>query len=151
MKKIALLGAIAAIGVAGTLVVTNTVSAKGFGQGRGLNNGINSQNSATMKGRGLYRGNQLQFAAQSLGLSQEDLQAQLNSGKTLNTILQEKGMTLDQFHQKMEEQMKAYLQTLVSQGQITQAQADQRIQFMEQRQDNCTGTNFGMGRMGRFQ
>ncbi len=134
MKKIALLGAIAAIGIAGTLVVTNTVSAKGFGQGRGL-----------------YRGNQMQFVAQSLGLNQEDLQAQLNSGKTLSAILQEKGMTLDQFHQKMEERMKAYLQTLVSQGQITQGQADQRTQFMAQRHDNCTGIGLGLGRMGRFQ
>lgn len=143
MKKIIVLSAIAAVGLTGVLLISNAASAQGFG--RGMHNSTGS----LMGGR-LGSANMLQSRVQALGMSQQDLQNELNSGKTMVDILQEKGLTLDQFHQKMEDQMKAYLQTLVSQGQITQAQADQRMQVIEQMHDSHLNgtTGYGMGMMG---
>ena len=145
MKKIMTLSAVAAVGLTGFVLVSNVASAQGFGQGWLRGNG----GMASMMSGGLNRGSMSQVMAQALGISQQDLQNQLASGRTMSDIIQAQGLTLDQFHQKMEDQMKAYLQTLVSQGTITQAQADQRMQFIEQMHDNhsTTGTGFGMGMM----
>lgn len=140
------LSAVAAIGLTGFVLLSNVASAQGFGQGWLRGNG----GMMGMMSGNLNRGSMPQVMAQVLGMSQQDLQNQLASGKTMAEILQGKGLTLDQFHQKMEDQMKIYLQTLVSQGQITQAQADQQMQFIEQMHDSHlnTTTGYGVGMMG---
>ncbi|MCL5774646.1 MAG: hypothetical protein M1333_00375 [Patescibacteria group bacterium] len=143
MKKIIALSAVAAVGLTGLVLFSNVAKAQSFGWGR-------HQNTNRMIGIGINGNNTLQARAQALGMSQQDLQNELNSGKTMADILQEKNLTLDQFHQQMEDQTRAYLQSLVSQGQITQIQADQRMQFIEQMHDSRLNgaAGYGIGMMG---
>ena len=77
-------------------------------------------------------------------------------GKTLQQIAQDNGITGDQLKQKIadyqKQQLTNYLNTLVSQGVITQAQADSRLQFMQQHMTGGKagkGLGFGFGRMMR--
>ena len=143
MKKIIVLSAIVATGLTGYVLLSNVASAQGLGRSW-------QQTNNNIKGTANLGDNMLQARAQALGMSRQDLQNELNGGKTMADILQSKGLTLEQFHEKMEEQMKTYLQNLVTKGQITQAQADQRMQFIEQKHKSQTspGTGLGMGRPG---
>ena len=100
-------------------------------------------------------GSKWEIKAQILGLTQEELKSQLQTGKTFAQILQEKGLNLEQFQEKVLEQKKQKLQSMVQAGQITQAQADQRLEQMQVGQQNCAGgalmglkAGFGQGHMG---
>ncbi|MDD5146605.1 MAG: hypothetical protein PHN39_02595 [Candidatus Pacebacteria bacterium] len=90
-----------------------------------------------------------QNEADLLGISIGELKDAWAEGKTLAQIAQEKGITQqqlqDRMKQKREEQQKSYLKALVDKGVITQAQADKRLQFMEQQ-----SSNKGVGKGMRF-
>lgn len=81
-----------------------------------------------------------------LGISVEEMKNYWAKGMTLPEIAKEKGISEQQLQEKIKEQMKArhkdHLSQLVQQGVITQAQADQRLQFVEK------NNNFG-GKMMR--
>lgn len=74
--------------------------------------------------------------AKALGITPEQLKSELQSGKKLPQIIADHGLTAEQFHQKMIEIKKEALAKAVSEGKLTQEQADNMIQKMEQRLNN---------------
>jgi len=107
-------------------------SSKGFGFGMfGFCHG-----KEDFKGKGFWgRGPKLEDAASILGMTVDQLKTELQS-KKMNQIITEKGMTMDQFHQKMMELKKEAISSAVEEGKLTQEQADKIIQKMEQRFKN---------------
>lgn len=89
--------------------------------------------------------------ANILGLSVDEVKAAWASGKSMQTLMQEKGITQEQVQTRVkaarEQQLKTQLDALVSKGVITQAQADQRLQFMQLNAGNI-GNGMGRGRHG---
>lgn len=76
-----------------------------------------------------------QEKANMLGVSADEIKNAWAQGKGLLDLAKEKGITEEQLKAKMQEarkqQIQEHLKVLVGQGVITQAQADQRLQFME--------------------
>lgn len=91
------------------------------------------------------------FEAQAnlIGATVAEVKAAWAQGKSLEQLATEKGVTKEVLKTKMEAQRKAQLttqlQALVSQGVITQAQADQRLSFVTTQ----ATTNAGKGKMKR--
>jgi hypothetical protein len=77
----------------------------------------------------------MQRQADLLGISIEEMKADWAAGKNISEIAKAKGITADQLKAKMQawrdQELKQYLQTLVSQGKITQAQADARLKAVQ--------------------
>lgn len=88
-----------------------------------------------------------QALAEQLGLKPEDLTAQVQSGKTLVQIAQEKGVSTQDLAATMETSMKAGVAKAVKDGQLTQAKADQILQHMAGQYEWML-TNMGTGMMG---
>lgn len=84
--------------------------------------------------------------AQALGLTPEELTTRLQAGDTLWVIAQEKGMTAEQFQQMMTTARTTALNLAVTDGVITQAQADFMLQRMNTMMGNGFGPGFGGGR-----
>lgn len=90
--------------------------------------------------------------AQILGISVEEVKNYWAEGKTMKEIMEEKGISEEQIQTRMKElrlqEIKSYLQTLVSKGIITQAQADKRFEMMQNWFENSKmGRGFkGFGR-----
>ncbi|AQU03332.1 hypothetical protein B1774_04320 [Dehalococcoides mccartyi] len=92
-----------------------------------------------------------------LNMTQSELQAERQSGKTLAEIAAGQGITTDALVNALMEQHRASVQAMVNAGQITQEQAAYRLQIMEQnvlRMVNqtggagngvCDGTGIGSG------
>lgn len=92
------------------------------------------------------------FTAQAtlLGISVDEVKSAWASGKTLKELAEEKGISEETLKEKMkaerEAHIKSELATLVSQGIITQAQADQRLETMKnapQKEKRVRGGDFG--------
>jgi hypothetical protein len=128
-----------ALGFAGVSVA----SAQGF-----FGSGLSADEMATR--------HQTMFQEQAtlLGISVEDVKSGWAEGKSIQEIALAKGITLEQFQQKMKDariaQMKTHMQAMVTKGIITQAQADQRIQFMQTVQTKGKGGMMGNGMHGGF-
>jgi hypothetical protein len=80
--------------------------------------------------------------AEALGISQDDLEAELDGGKTMWQVAQEKGKTLEEFQKLMVDARTNAFKQMVADGVITQAQAD----WMLSRMQNMGGQ--GGGRFG---
>ncbi|MCC6178268.1 MAG: hypothetical protein IT305_23435 [Chloroflexi bacterium] len=93
--------------------------------GFGMN--VPAENGPRAGGREAMRGGPW-LAAQVLQMQPQDLRAALKSGKTLAQIAQDKGVSRDQFKQQLTDAMKSRLSQAVSQGRMTQPQADQVLQ-----------------------
>jgi hypothetical protein len=94
-----------------------------------------------------------QQEAQILGIGVDELKEDWASGKTIRQIMEEKGITQEQVQARMKElqtqQMKTFLQALVDKGVITQAQADKRLEIMQNQLQNGKmnkGLPMGFGR-----
>lgn len=85
--------------------------------------------------------------AEQLGLTPEELTAQVTGGKTLAQIAQEKGVSTKDLAAAMENGMKAGLAQAVKDGKLTQEQADLMLQNMSGRYEWMI-TNMGAGMMG---
>lgn len=72
----------------------------------------------------------LENKAQLLGITVADLQARFATGKNFGQIIQDLGITPEQLRAKALVQIKARLQQLVTDGKITQAEADKRFEMM---------------------
>jgi len=137
---------LAALPVAALVILgASTASAHGwfgFGGGPNMDPTQAAQQQADM----------FQKQADLLGVSVDDVKNAWAKGETIWQLAQEKGITQQQLQQKMQDQRKQQIQTMlqamVSNGVITQAQADQRLQYMEQHagEGNGYGRNFGRGR-----
>ncbi|MDO8676341.1 MAG: hypothetical protein Q7K16_01680 [Candidatus Azambacteria bacterium] len=84
-----------------------------------------------------------QNEANLLGVSVDDVKAAWAAGKSLSQLAADKGITPAQLQQKLQDartaQFKNQLQGLVSKGVITSAQADQRLQFIQNQQSKIGG------------
>jgi hypothetical protein len=136
IKKASLIGtlSIAALGVM-------SASAMGWG-GMGMAN-LTPEELATK------HTTMFQQQATLLGISLADVKAAWASGKDLKTLAKEKGISETDLQAKMktarEAQMKEHLQALVSKGVITQAQADQRLTYMQSNTKAGKGGKGGRG------
>lgn len=89
-----------------------------------------------------------------LGMSAEELQTKLKAGTTLEEIASGKGMTLAQLKEKLIEKEKTELDSQVSEGKITSAQAQEmltRIQSMDLSKLGTAPEMGGAGPSGRNQ
>ena len=84
--------------------------------------------------------------ADALGLSQDDLSAQLAGGQSLTQIAEAQGLTQAELAAALETSVKAGLDQVVADGVLTQAQADQMLNHMAGRYDwMLTQMGAGMG------
>lgn len=97
-----------------------------------------------------------QGEAALLGVPVDEVKKAWAEGKTLFDVATAHGITKEQLAQKMKDQrtaeIKTQLQVLVTQGVITQAQADQRLAFIQAKQakkiakiDGKDNEGWGMG------
>ncbi|MCL6635506.1 MAG: YckD family protein [Peptococcaceae bacterium] len=77
-------------------------------------------------------GRNLDGAAQVLGMTVDELKAELKSGKKMPQILEEKGISAADFAARMLELKKEALAKAVADGKMTQEQADQILKRMEE-------------------
>ncbi len=103
----------------------------------------------------------IDVAAELFGMTTEDLRAELQEGKTLLDVAQEKGFEAKDLQDAFLTARKEALQEAVDAGFITQEQADWMMQNMEQRSEWCLdsggcsldggraeGSKFGRGAWG---
>lgn len=69
--------------------------------------------------------------ASILGITVDELRAEMESGKTLEEIVSAYGLTMDQVHEKMLELRKTEIAQAVADGKMTQEQADQMLERLE--------------------
>lgn len=74
----------------------------------------------------------LSSAATALGISEDELREQLRAGKTIAAVATEKGVPVERVVAAMVEEAKARLATAVTEGKLTQEQADARIANLSQ-------------------
>jgi len=88
-----------------------------------------------------------------LGISEDALKSKLSEGKTFLNIIQEQGMTQEQFQTKMQEKMKLSLEQMVKDGKITQAQMDAHLNRQKDMQGKreCLGGGIIRGHFKRSQ
>jgi|GEM_PF-1108707 len=141
MKKIAIYSFLA-LGLF-SLVGASVVYAKGP-------NGNNSSNmNQANKGYGYEA--MLSSKAEVLGVSADELKTSLADGQTFLEIAEAQGLTKDDLHEAMSVQATDRLNQRVTDGTLTQEQADERLALMAQRQGDCTGDGplgSGLGRKG---
>jgi hypothetical protein len=97
-----------------------------------------------------------QQEADLLGISLDEVKNAWAQGKSMSQLAQERNITSDQLRQKMQDKrlqdMKTRMQTLVDNGVVTRAQADQRLQFMQSmsaKNAGRTGSHKGFFGFGR--
>jgi hypothetical protein len=87
--------------------------------------------------------------ANILGISVDAVKQAWAEGQSFSDLASANGISEDDLQNKMKElaktKIKEHLQTLVSQGVITQAQADQRLQIESSMIDSGMGKGFGKG------
>jgi hypothetical protein len=120
LSSVLVLGILALVGV-------GVVSAHGWFGGFG---------NATPEEIAEHQTQMFEHKAELLGLSIDVIKNGWAQGKNLLEIAEENGITQEQLQTRMQEerkvQLQEHLQILVQQGVITQSQADQRLQFMEE-------------------
>ena len=70
--------------------------------------------------------------AEILGIDASEIQSKLDEGKSMKEIMEESGITQETMFAKRKEYMESYLEKLVSEGKMTQDQADQRLEKIDQ-------------------
>ncbi|MFX4262364.1 hypothetical protein ACOBQJ_09180 [Pelotomaculum propionicicum] len=87
--------------------------------------------------------------AEFLGISQEDLKAERQSGKSMVQIASEQGVSEQELVDYVIGQRSAQIDQMVSDGKITQEQADQHKQLMTERvKENLNRTDVGTNGSG---
>ena len=120
MKKLAIAVGAAVTAIAVGAVLFGTVFAAGPGP----------RSDTAIGGRDVP----LAVASQLTGLSQDELLAELEGGKTIPALLEEKGIDLTVFHQAVADARQAELDQAVAEGEITPERAQVMAQSMEQAQ-----------------
>jgi len=122
LKRLALTAGAAVAVLAVTGVLFGTVLAAGPGPQAG--------NGTAIGGRDIP----LAVAADLTGLTEEELLAELDGGKTIPVLLEEKGIDLTVFEQAVADAHQAALDQAVAEGKITPERAQVMAQNMEQAQ-----------------
>jgi DNA-binding phage protein len=142
-KKVLVYGLLPAVGF--SFLIANLAFANG-GFGFGWFGGLSNTDPDQLATR---QQNMFSYEAQILGISVDELKDAWAEGKSLSQIAKDKGITQEQIQQRikqaMEDQMKAYLKTLVDKGVISQSQADKRLQFMQNQPSGNKGYGKGLG------
>jgi|688.fasta_scaffold116154_5 hypothetical protein len=106
---------------------------------------------------GLGRGASLTTIATALRMTETDLQSALQSGKTVAALATEKGVALQTIVDALIAEQKTLLQQAVTEGRLTQAQADARLAALQSELPTRLSTAFtpgmrgdGRGMLGRF-
>jgi len=127
MKKI-IVTLVAGFLIAGTVAwYVTSVYARG-GRDRELN---------SYYGKGYGYTQMLETRSETLEMTADELQKELDAGKTIGDIAKEKGLTPEEFHQRMLSAEKKRLENLIKAGILTQEQLETRIRLMEQRYADC--------------
>lgn len=79
--------------------------------------------------------------ASTLGLTQQQLQSELSSGKTLKQVITEQGKTVDDVVNAVVAQAKTELDQLVQSGTLTQDQETQRLNDLKQQLTDAINNN----------
>ena len=74
----------------------------------------------------------LQIEADILEITAEELQQELNAGKNIHNIIEEKALTSEEFDQKRLAAVRKRLESMVEAGLLTQEQLEMRMQLMQQ-------------------
>ncbi len=134
-----------AVGVG--LLGATLVSARGFG---GFGFGASDLTPTQIATR---QQTVFQNEATTLGISVDAVKAGWAKGESFQQIAQDNGISQTDLEAKLkaaaQANLKSHLQTLVDQGVITQAQADQRLQFMQTKMQNAATNSNKMGRRFR--
>jgi hypothetical protein len=101
-------------------------------------------------GRGGHRGPgpRLEAAAKALGLSEDDLKAELKDGKTLAEIAKAHNVDQQKVIDALVAEVKAHTAQAVKDGKITQAQADERVKEATERITKMVDEGFPKGGPG---
>jgi hypothetical protein len=121
-----------------SLAAAGLMIAPSFAQAQSGNANINGAGNGTGKGNGYQQS--LTNKAKILGMTEDQLKTQLQT-KTLLEIAKDKGISEEQWHEKVE----AAAQARWKANGLTQAEIDARTKTMEDRQANCDGTDTGNG------
>jgi predicted transcriptional regulator len=111
----------------------------------GGQHGFGGPHGGPGRGFGDHGPKSLAAAAKYLGLTEAELHAQLESGKTLAQIAKDKGKTVDGLEKALTADTKAKLDAAVKDGKITQAQADDLLKAMTDRLDDVVNGKAGPG------
>jgi len=137
LKRLAIAAGAAITAVALGAVLFGTVLAAGPGPKNG--------NGTDVGGRDIP----LAVASELTGLTEEQLLAELEGGKTIPALLEELGFDLTVFHQAVADARQAAVDEAVAEGTITPEQAQWMLQHMAQNQvsEGPYGPQYGEGRM----
>lgn len=131
MKNKVIITSLLGLAVLATVGITNVQAHGWMGLG----------NNATPTEVAQFQQVKFQEQAKVLGVNVDEVKNAWAMGQSVQDLAQSKGITQEQFQQKLQElrliKIKAHLQALVSQGVITQAQADQRFEFMKNNQSKA--------------
>lgn len=84
-----------------------------------------------------------------LGMTDEEITAGFNSGKTMYDLAKEKGMTEDEFKEALLEERNKAIDKAVTDGTITKEEGDSMKETLANNMVNCTGIpGQGMGQSG---
>lgn len=89
-----------------------------------------------IRGRGMGMGRGIESHAEMLNMSVEEILQAREEGKTILELAEEKGISQEEFQNKMREQAITRMQ---ERG-LSQEEIDERLQQMEQRRESCDGT-----------
>lgn len=92
-----------------------------------------------------HHGPGLATAATYLGLTETELRAELESGKSLADVAKAEGKTVAGLKAKLKADLETKLDAAVKAGRITQAQADEMLARMTERLDDMIEGTFGDG------
>jgi len=137
LKRLAVAAGAAVTGVAVGAVLFGTVLAAGPGPKNGTGSDIGGRDIP------------LAVAAELTGLTEEQLLTEVESGKTIPALLEEKGIDLTVFHQAVADARQAAVDAAVAAGTITPEQAQWMLQRMAQNQasEGPHGPQYGEGQM----
>ena len=111
------------------------------GCGNGAGNGAGLRWGAVMAGNNSSIRSEV---AKALGMSTEDLQKELDSGKTCAEVAQSKGISTEKLAEIVKKAKTDLLDKAVAEGRVTAEQA----KVMKDRMADCTGNGCGMGNRG---
>lgn len=95
-----------------------------------------------------YHDQMITALASALGMSVDDLNKEFQSGKTLAQIAEEKGISADKLQEAMLKAQGDVMAQAVKDGKLTQAQADQMLEWMKQNPGMGWGFGFAGGPYG---
>ena len=143
-----------ALGSVGVAFAQSPTQTPGTGTGRmggrGSQNGLGGAN--TPVGDGILHDYMIAAYAEALDIPVADLEARLDSGETMSQIALSTGMTLDEFRTLMVEVRTQAIDQALSDGVLTQAQADwMKLHGAGQMAGGQAGNGFGMRGSGQGQ